>query len=293
MSKENNSNPDIEVVLEGDAAETEGSDSFFEDIESQVNGQIQDDEANLSPQPETEQVTRANLDPGATGNEETNWKAEAENLKKRYSDSSREAQRLKTELDEASKYSRYKPLIDHLNTDPSAVEALKSHLSGEMKPQFSEDFVFDAHEAVTDPSSESSKALKQMIDLEADKKVSSRLRHVEAKNAENVQKQRLLAEVDNFKQKTGMDDEQFDDMQNWAQSRELTLEDIYFLKNRGNAADNVASQTKQDMLRQMKSVQNIPQSASNANSAPDERSPDDAVFDILKGMDEGAENLFG
>ena len=64
--------------------------------------------------------------------------------------------------------------------------------------------------------------------------------------------------------------------------------------NPGFNADNMSMMRRQqDMLRQMKSVQNIPQSASNANSAPDQRSPDDAVFDILKGMDEGAENLFG
>ena len=47
------------------------------------------------------------------------------------------------------------------------------------------------------------------------------------------------------------------------------------------------------MLRQVESIKNIPQSASNTNSVPTEKSPDDAVFDILKGMDEGAENLFG
>ena len=71
------------------------------------------------------------------------------------------------------------------------------------------------------------------------------------------------------------------------------MDDIYYLKNRENAASNVANNTKQEMLGQMKAVRDIPMSASNANSAPDERSPDDAIFDILKGMDDGAENLFG
>ena len=65
------------------------------------------------------------------------------------------------------------------------------------------------------------------------------------------------------------------------------------VENRENAASNVANNTKQEMLGQMKAVRDIPMSASNANSAPDERSPDDAIFDILKGMDDGAENLFG
>ena len=288
MNKENNSNPDVETVLEGDTEEIEGSEGFFEQLESDVNGQIYDDEAHSQP----EQVTQQQADPQITGNEEVDWRGEAENLKQRYSDSSREAQRLKAELNEAQELTKFRPLIEHLKNDPTAVDALRSHFSGQAQPQFDEDFVFDAHEAVTEPNSDSAKALKQMIDVEADKRVNARLQQVQQQGAETAAKQRLVNEVDSFKQKTGMNDDQFNDMQNWAQSRELTLEDIYYLKNRGTAAQNVANNTKQEMLNQMRNVQSIPTSASNANSAPDERSPDDAVFDILKGMDEGAENLF-
>ena len=289
MNKENNSNPDVETVLEGDTEEIEGSEGFFEQLESDVNGQIYDDEAHSQP----EQVTQQQADPQITGNEEVDWRGEAENLKQRYSDSSRVAQRLKAELNEAQELTKFRPLIEHLKNDPTAVDALRSHFSGQAQPQFDEDFVFDAHEAVTEPNSDSAKALKQMIDVEADKRVNARLQQVQQQGAETAAKQRLVNEVDSFKQKTGMNDDQFNDMQNWAQSRELTLEDIYYLKNRGTAAQNVANNTKQEMLNQMRNVQSIPTSASNANSAPDERSPDDAVFDILKGMDEGAENLFG
>ena len=289
MNTENNSNPDVETVLEGDTEEIEGSEGFFEQLESDVNGQIYDDEAHSQP----EQVTQQQADPQITGNEEVDWRGEAENLKQRYSDSSREAQRLKAELNEAQELTKFRPLIEHLKNDPTAVDALRSHFSGQAQPQFDEDFVFDAHEAVTEPNSDSAKALKQMIDVEADKRVNARLQQVQQQGAETAAKQRLVNEVDSFKQKTGMNDDQFNDMQNWAQSRELTLEDIYYLKNRGTAAQNVANNTKQEMLNQMRNVQSIPTSASNANSAPDERSPDDSVFDILKGMDEGAENLFG
>jgi len=84
-----------------------------------------------------------------------------------------------------------------------------------------------------------------------------------------------------------------DAMQEWANTRELTMDDIHYLMNKDQSAQNIANNTKQEMLGQMKAVRNLPISASNANSAPDQRSPDDAVFDILKGMDEGAENLFG
>jgi len=288
MNTENDSNPGIEDVLQGDAEDT-GSDGFFDSLEQQVNGQVYDDESSSQP----EQVTQQEADPRVTGNEEVDWRIEAENLKQRYSDSSREAQRLKAELDQTQELTKFRPLIEHLKNDPAAVDALRNHLSGQAQPQFDEDFVFDAHEAVTDPDSDSSKALKQMIDMEADKRVNARLQQVEQKAAQTQAQQRLVSEVDAFKQKTGMNDTQFEEMQNWAQSRELTLEDIYYLKNKGTAAQNVANNTKQEMLNQMRNVQNIPTSASNANSAPDQRSPDDAVFDILKGMDDGAENLFG
>jgi len=289
MNTENDSNPGIEDVLQGDAEDT-GSDGFFDSLEQQVNGQVYDEDESSS---QPEQVTQQQADPRVTGNEEVDWRIEAENLKQRYSDSSREAQRLKAELDQTQELTKFRPLIEHLKNDPAAVDALRNHLSGQAQPQFDEDFVFDAHEAVTDPDSDSSKALKQMIDMEADKRVNARLQQVEQKAAQTQAQQRLVSEVDAFKQRTGMNDQQFEDMQQWAQSRELTLEDIYHLKNKGTAAQNVANNTKQEMLNQMRNVQNIPTSASNVNSAPEQRSPDDAVFDILKGMDEGAENLFG
>ena len=288
MNTENNSNPDVEEVLQGDTQDT-GSDEFFDSLEQQVNGQVYDEDESSS---QPEQVTQQQADTRVTGNEEVDWRTEAENLKQRYSDSSREAQRLKAELDNTQELTKFRPLIEHLKSDPTAVDALRSHLSGQAQPQFDEDFVFDAHEAVTEPDSDSAKALKQMIDMEADKRVNARLQQVEQNAAQNQARQRLVSEVDAFKQRTGMNDQQFEDMQKWAQSRELTLEDIYHHKNKGTFAQNVANNTKQEMLNQMRNVQNIPTSASNVNSAPDSKSPDDAVFDILKGMDEGAENLF-
>ena len=100
-------------------------------------------------------------------------------------------------------------------------------------------------------------------------------------------------QIQDFMQRTGMNESQMDAMQEWANTRELTIDDIHYLMNKEQAAQNIANNTKQEMLNQMRNVQSIPTSASNANSAPDQRSPDDAVFNILKGMDEGVDNLFG
>jgi hypothetical protein len=291
MNLENNSNPGIEDVLQGDTEDT-GSDGFFDSLEEQVNGHISDDEPT---QPETEQATQQYADSVDTGNEDVDWRTEAENLRQRYSDSSREAQRLKQELDNASQYSQYAPLINHLQNDPSSVEALKSHINAESNPaaQLGDDFIFDGQEALTDPNSDSAKALRAMIDREADNKVNQRLSQEQQKNQQAMNEYQEGQQIQDFMQRTGMNEDQMDAMQEWANTRELTIDDIHYLMNKEQAAQNIANNTKQEMLGQMKAVRNIPTSASNANSAPDQRSPDDAVFDILKGMDEGAENLFG
>jgi hypothetical protein len=91
-----------------------------------------------------------------------------------------------------------------------------------------------------------------------------------------------------------MSDAEFEDLQARANEHVLTLDDVYYLLNRDQVSKNVADNTKADMLNQMKQVRDIPQSASNANSPGREaQSPDDKMFDILKGLDEGAENMFG
>ena len=286
----NDSNPGIEEVLQGDTEDT-GSDSFFDSLEQQVNGQVYDERV----QPQNEQVTQPQADSEVKSNEVTDWKSEAEGLKKRYSDSSREAQRLKAELQQVSGYAKYKPLIDYLSANPSGVEALKDHINNGNDPtkQFGEDFVFDSQEAVTNPNSDSAKALKQMINQEADKRVNTRLQAQSQQQAARNAQLRQDQQIADFVQRTGMSEDELNKMQQWASQRELTMDDIYYLMNKEQAAENVANNTKQEMLGQMKAVRNIPMSASNANSAPDSKSPDDAVFDILKGMDEGAENLFG
>ena len=202
---------------------------------------------------------------------------------------------MKQENDALQHYAKYQPLIDHLSNNPDSVQALRTHINGQSDPikQFGEDFVFDAHEAMTDPKSDSAKALKQMIDSEADKRVNQRLIQEQSKNKQALENVTKHNEMQDFMQRANMNEDQMAAMQQWAEQRTLSFDDIYYLMNKDQAASNVANNTKQEMLNQMQAVRNIPTSASNANSAPDQRSPDDAVFDILKGMDEGAENLFG
>jgi len=295
MSKENDSNPDVEEVLEGDNTnETEGSNDFFDNLESQVNGAISDDNI---PQPETEQVTQQ-ADPVGTGNEvQTDWRTKAETLEKRYGDSTREAQKLKAENDNLSELSKFKPLIEHLKNSPDAVQALRDSLGGKPKSlteRFGEDFVFDAHEAMSDPKSNSAQVMNEYIAKSAQQQASRLINNEKQQFQVEEQQMNVHRQSEEFKQRTGMSDSEFTDLQKRADEHVLTLDDVYYILNREQVSKNVADNTKVDMLNQMKQVRDIPQSASNANSPGREsQSPDEKMFDVLKNMDGDADDLFG
>jgi len=296
MSTEKDSNPDIETALEGDEAGTmEGSTDFFDSLEAQVNGAINDDNI---PQPETEQVTQQ-ADPGDTGNEvQTDWRTKAETLEKRYSDSTREAQRLKAENDNLAELSRFKPLIEHLKNSPDAVQALRENLGGKkprsLTERFGEDFVFDAHEAMSDPKSNSAQVMQEYIAQNAQQQASAIINKEKQQFVMEEQELDMERQASDFKQRTGMSDVEFSDLQTRANEHVLTLDDVYYLLNRDQVSKNVADNTKTDMLNQMKKVRDIPQSASNANSPGREaQSPDDKIFDVINNLDGDADDLFG
>ena len=297
MSKEKDSNPDVEQVLQGEVTDdTEGSSDFFDNLEQQVNGAISDDSDNI-PQPETEQVTQQ-TDPGDTGNEvQTDWKSKAETLEKRYGDSTREAQKLKAENDGLAELSKFKPLIEHLKNSPDAVQALRDNIGGKprsLTERFGEDFVFDAHEAMSDPKSNSAQVMNEYIAKSAQQQASRLINSEKQQFQAEEQQIGAIRDAEEFKQRTGMSDAEFTDLKNRADQHTVTLDDIYYLLNRDQVSKNVADNTKTDMLNQMKKVRDIPQSASNANSPGKEnQSPDDKMFDVLKNLDGDTDELFG
>lgn len=73
----------------------------------------------------------------------------------------------------------------------------------------------------------------------------------------------------------------------------ITFDDMYMLVNQGKVNQNVANATKNDMLNQMKTVRDIPVSASSANNAGQPVKQNDAVFDALLNSDGNIEELLG
>ena len=89
---------------------------------------------------------------------------------------------------------------------------------------------------------------------------------------------------------TGIDWKDFKDYSN---SKSLTLDDIYFLKNRNNRDKQVASNTRQEMKNQMERVRAKPQSvASTGSQGTPKKSLDDNIFDSILGIDKELDSMF-
>ena len=98
-------NPDIDLTL--DDAGLEDSGDFFETLDREVNGMILD---NDTVEDVEEKETQLKADPSVN----TQPDDHQHDWEKRYKDSSSEAQRLKSELDDMT---QYQPLIERLKED--------------------------------------------------------------------------------------------------------------------------------------------------------------------------------
>jgi len=156
-----------------------------------------------------------------------------------------------------------------------------------------EDFIFDQQEAMTDPNSDSAKLMNAQVDRVVQARVGQIL-HAEKQNAQKINAERGRQQIENdFQEKKGMNDEQFNEFKERAKNHILTLDDVDYLLNRDQANANVVQHTKTDMLNQMKNVRNIPATASGANSRAQDIDPNNAVFDTIMGTDGDLDNLFG
>jgi len=299
MAKEEQGNSTGEVLSADDGNELDfsqedglavDSGDFFESLDRKVNGMILD-KGNTVEASGTK-VTQA-TDPAPivnTDDHQHDWE-------KRYKDSSSEAQKLKAQLDTQNEYD---PIINRLKTDTGMVEAIKNYIDNGDKPQdvkqalnLPEDFVFDLDDAMGNNESLSAKALEHTISGVVDRRVNSQLQQDRQVRSEETQKQTQARNAMDFKERMKISDNDYTEMMDWANSHETSLEDIYYLKNRDARDQNVAKGTKAQMLEQMKSVRNIPQSVSNHNATVKDAKHEDQIFDALKDVDSGLDNLFG
>ena len=293
MEDNKSSNPEAEGMFN---APDDGSvEDFFDGLETQVNGGIVDQQS--------EQVTPEfngpqEVVPQETTQEQTQESSNTVDWEKRYKDSSREATRMREELNRLSPFT---PVLEAMETDSGLVDHVRGYFENGGKPAQSmqeklgldEDFVYDETEALTDPNSDSAKLKDAYTQQLVDQKVNTILQQKEQQNAQNAQQQRMKVEAEEFKAKNNMTDEQFNAMMEASKNRRMTLDDIHYLVNKDTTTANVAKSTKQDMMNQMKNVRDIPASVGGINSPRAERSSQDQVFDALLGSDGDVDNLFG
>ena len=263
------------------------SDGFFEALDNQVNGGIIDEPS----QSTSEQSDNTQTSPNAEVQSEESTLNEVDNLQKRYSDSSREAKRLNGKLKEIEPYM---PILDAMREDPNLISHVRNYFEGggqtpktmTEKLNLGEDFVFDADDAFSQPDSDSAKVLGATIDGVVQRRLNNALK------GQKVENQKLAKETE-FRQKHEMNDEQWKQFTDFAKSKSLELDDIYFLMNRKNRDEKIADNARQEVHNKMKEVQNQPGTLATQGSANVEKSPDDNVFDAILGSTNELEKAFG
>ena len=259
-----------------------GSSDFFESLDREVNGGILDEPT----QPTSVQSDNTQSSP----NVEVQPQNDNEVLQKRYSDSSREAKRLNSKLKELEPYM---PILDAMREDPNLISHVRNYFEGggqapqSMNQQLNldEDFVFDPDEAFSKPDSDSAKVMGATIDGIVQRRLNNVLKTQKAENAK-------MAKESQFKQKMNMSDEEWEEFTDFAKSKSLELEDIYYLMNRKNRDSQIADSTRQEIHDKMREVQSQPSTLATQGSVPVEKSTDDTVFDTILGSTNELEKAF-
>ena len=262
------------------------SDDFFESLDNSVNAGILDE-----PSQSTSNETSVNTQSSPSEVQQQSDSSDTDVLQKRYSDSSREAKRLNNKLQELEPYM---PILEAMREDPNLITHVRNYFEGggqtpqnmAEKLNLPEDFVFDADDAFSTPDSDSAKVLGATVDGIVSRRLNTALSGQKAEN------QRLTKET-SFRQTHEMSDEEWSNFVDFAKSKSLELDDIYYLMNRNNRDEKIADNTRQEIQEKMRTVQDTPDSLATTGGTQVEESPDDRVFEAILGSDGELEKAFG
>ena len=268
-----------------DAVMGMNSEDFFESLDNQVNGGILDEPS----QPTSVQSGNTQSSPNVEVQNEVP-DSNLDTLQKRYSDSSREAKRLNSKLKELEPYM---PILDAMREDPNLISHVRNYFEGggqtpetlNQQLNLDEDFVFDAEEAFGKPDSDSAKVLGATIDGVVQRRLSNVLQSQKQENAK-------MAKETQFKQRMNMSDDEWSQFTEFAKSKSLELEDIYYLMNRKNRDEQIADSARQEIHNKMREVQQQPTTIATQGSVAVEKSSDDRVFDTILGSGSELEKAF-
>ena len=230
--------------VKGNSVEQSSNDSsdFFGQLETSVNGIVSEGGENINTEESengSEQVTHSESQTAV------NWDSENNPYKKRYTDSSREAVKMNDQLKDLKPFV---PVLNAMKRDSGLVEHVREYLQNGGKPsknikeqlQLSEDFVYDPSEAIENPDSESAKVMQAQIDQVVNKRVGDVLQREKANAAKMQRTVALKKQEADFMEKHNMNAEQFENFKAQAKTRNLTLDDVYYILNKDQSNQNVA-----------------------------------------------------
>ena len=290
MSQEQVGNADVAPESNNSQANfDEMSDDFFSALDSSVNGGILDESSPLTSDISSDNTlaSPSEVQPQVSDPTEV---VDVETIQKRYSDSSREARRLNNQLQELEPYM---PILDAMRDDPNLITHVRNYFEGggqtpqnmAEKLNLPEDFVFDADDAFATPQSDSAKVLGATIDGIVERRLGKALQGQKTEN-------HRLAKEATFRQKHEMNDDTWSTFVDFAKSKSLELDDIYYLMNRKGRDGKIADSTRREMQDKMREVQQQPGSLATTGGAQVEKSPDDRVFEVLLGAESELEKAF-
>jgi len=276
-------------------------DDFFSALDNSVNGLVQEQEDSSN-----NEETSVNQSPSQTQEapavSQSSEHSELDNLKKRYSDSSREAQNLRAQLNQLKPFV---PVLEAMKKDDGLVTHVRDYFEQGGKVEKSvkeqlkldEDFEFDPDEMVTNPQSDSRKVFDSMVSNIVNQKAQQIIGQQEQAAHQAQYSNSIKQHAADFMQRHGMTENEFRSFATEAQERfkrqGITFDDMYSLMNQGKVSQNVANATKNDMLNQMKNVRDIPASVSSSNNAGQANNQNDNVFDALLNSDGNIDELLG
>ena len=150
-----------------DAVFGSSSDDFFNALEDNVNSIVQEPEG-TEQKTEATSVKSPEVQNQSSVSQDSNVNTELDNLKQRYSDSSREAQKLRAQLNELKPFV---PMLDAMKRDNGLVNHVRDYFEngGEVNKnikqqlKLDDDFSFDPDEMVNDKNSDSRKVFDKLM----------------------------------------------------------------------------------------------------------------------------------
>ena len=277
---------------------------FFNELEQQVNGSIVDDVITDVIAEQAQPLATLERDPKQQTEQPDIWESEENPYKKRHSDSSREGKRLASIVKDDDKY---RELLDVMKKDPGAAQAVLTHLSGKEQQTaasnprelfgLDKEFVFDMDDALDNSQSESASVMNNWITTVAQNIVDTKVQEIETQQEQNAKNVDTRTKQQAFMKEKNWTQDQFD---SWMGKVNETLaggmdyKHLDRIVSSEQTANNIANSTKRQIMNQMKNVGQYPNTVSSANSVGTDVSPDDAIFDVVKGVDKAVtmESLF-